>query len=115
MKLQNHFTTIEQSKRLLELGVPANSADCCIIDDCMNKGMEILTEPYSEYVNGCETIFVPCWSVGRLMEITDIVAGYPVWNWNFNIQKGYIEQVIEQIEFLKDNYGYDYSKLEERI
>ena len=26
-KLQNNFTTLEQSKRLLELGVPADSAD----------------------------------------------------------------------------------------
>ena len=30
MKLQNNFTTPEQSKRLLELGVPADSADCYI-------------------------------------------------------------------------------------
>ena len=28
MKLQNNFTTTEQSKRLLELGVPAWTADC---------------------------------------------------------------------------------------
>ena len=27
-KLQNNFTAPEQSKRLLELGVPADSADC---------------------------------------------------------------------------------------
>jgi hypothetical protein len=27
-KLQNNFTTPEQSKRLLELGVPVDSADC---------------------------------------------------------------------------------------
>ena len=27
-KLQSNFTTSEQSKRLLELGVPADSADC---------------------------------------------------------------------------------------
>lgn len=27
-KLQNNFTTSEQSKRLLELGIPTNSADC---------------------------------------------------------------------------------------
>lgn len=27
-KLQNNYTTPKQSKRLLELGVPADSADC---------------------------------------------------------------------------------------
>ena len=30
-KLQNNFTTPEQSKRLLELGVPADSADCYLL------------------------------------------------------------------------------------
>lgn len=29
--LQNNFTTIEHSKRLLALGVPANSADCIYV------------------------------------------------------------------------------------
>lgn len=28
-KLQNNFTTVGQSKRLLEMGLPADSADCC--------------------------------------------------------------------------------------
>lgn len=32
-KLQNNFTTPEQSKRLLELGVPADSADCFWFDE----------------------------------------------------------------------------------
>ena len=32
-KLQNNFTTPEQSKRLLELGVPADSADCYLNGD----------------------------------------------------------------------------------
>ena len=26
--MDKNFTTIEQSKKLLELGIPANSADC---------------------------------------------------------------------------------------
>jgi len=64
--LLNNFTTPKQSKRLLELGVPADSADCycgkdgklhCIIDG---------TIPYSLlWETGC----IPCWSVGRLIEI----------------------------------------------
>ena len=37
-KLQNDFTTREQSKRLLELGVPADSADCIahIVDNSID-------------------------------------------------------------------------------
>ena len=47
-KLQINVTTQEQSKRLLELGVPADSADCY-------------------YHNGDV-----CWSVGRLIQIIQI-------------------------------------------
>lgn len=39
-KLQNNFTTPEQSKRLLKLGVPADSADCGIVEDIMHGGRE---------------------------------------------------------------------------
>ncbi len=30
-QLQNNFTSPEQSKRLLELGLPADSADCVLV------------------------------------------------------------------------------------
>lgn len=116
MKLQQHFTTPEQSKRLLELGVPADTADCCIIDDCMNKGMEILTEPYSEYVKGYESISVPCWSVGRLMEITDVYAPHHIVDWTFDLTKTtYIEGIIALVEILAKEHNVDYSKLKERL
>ena len=68
-KLQNNFTTPEQSKRLLELGVPADSADCVHT----YLGIKILPEGivYSNYdwmvADGDNRI--PCWSVGRLIEI----------------------------------------------
>lgn len=38
-KLQNNFTTPEQSKRLLELGVPADSADC--VAHIVDNGIEL--------------------------------------------------------------------------
>lgn len=83
-KLQNNFTTPEQSKRLLELGVPADSADCYY-------SHYIKTYAHSEYteilwhrprfitednnpnwnarlIDGTQT-YMPCWSVGRLIEI----------------------------------------------
>ena len=74
--LQNNFTTPEQSKRLLELGVPADSADC------MNFGNADIFQipfqrPFSEHLelhvqDGLRKMYTPCWSVGRLMEIFDI-------------------------------------------
>lgn len=73
--LQNDFTTPEQSKRLLELGVPADSANCYY------DGRKILRarseawmlEPnfFKEY-----SYFTPCWSVGRLIEIFEICTPY---------------------------------------
>lgn len=67
MKLYNNFTTKEQSKRLLELGLPIDSADCFF------DGWEKLVyrdERYNDS-NFFETHpeCVPCWSVGRLLEI----------------------------------------------
>ena len=80
--LQNNFTSPEQSKRLLELGLPADSADMLwdgIMD--INDGWEFedyptyTGKPFSYYqllYRQEETMFIlPCWSVGRLMEIFD--------------------------------------------
>lgn len=74
-KLQRNYTTIEQSKRLLELGVPADSADCYYkmnlysfkTEMCFTKEDSLLYH------------YTPCWSVGRLIEIylicNEVVCG----------------------------------------
>lgn len=79
-KLQSNFTTPEQSKRLLELGVPAWTADCFRWD--FSTSFDI-----SEDNRYSTSIYVlcfeyqrdfydklPCWSVGRLIEIMKICA-----------------------------------------
>lgn len=78
-KLQNNFTTPEQSKRLLELGVPADSADCYLNSDSVimlngktfqenyNEDLDLARLHLIEYPH-----YVPCWSVGRLIEIYEI-------------------------------------------
>lgn len=75
-KLQNNFTTPEQSKRLLELGVPADSADCYyepfdgLIDsdstrlEIRQNIKELSKNMFKDYQR-----LLPCWSVGRLIEI----------------------------------------------
>ena len=91
-KLQDNFTTAEQSKRLLELGIPADSADCYY-------SHYIKTYAHSEYteilwhrprfitedntpnwnarlIDGTQT-YLPCWSVARLMEIFEICDVMP--------------------------------------
>ena len=78
-QLQNNFTTPEQSKRLLELGVPADSADCYLHNDISHDNWEadILKRDYKYQSNICRayTNYLPCWSVGRLFQIYCITKG----------------------------------------
>lgn len=65
--LQNNFTSPEQFKRLLELGVPADSADMyykhtMLAPYTLSDG--VLFSVYSKVED-----IIPCWSVGRLIEI----------------------------------------------
>lgn len=70
-KLQNNFTTPEQSKRLLELGVPADSADCVYLGDYAD--IWVLKDcKYSGISQEKPLKPIPCWSVGRLIEIIGI-------------------------------------------
>lgn len=75
MNLQNNFTTPEQSKRLLELGVPADSADCLLdnewleIDEDDVPSVIHKTHKFTDYD---QQNYTPCWSVGRLIEIMKI-------------------------------------------
>jgi hypothetical protein len=76
-KLQNNFTTTEQSKRLLELGVPADSADLFYskfeCETFENRPTLCYDKKYSDIVpDGYEKDYLPCWSAGRLIEIYQI-------------------------------------------
>ena len=76
--LQNNFTTPEQSKRLLELGVPADSADCYFGSYPGHPDWAVIRQ--SEFDTEDDALFrlnesiTPCWSVGRLMEIAHICS-----------------------------------------
>ena len=68
-QLQNNFTTPEQSKRLLELGVPRWTADCALLlNKYTNKYEYIVINSQDDY-NFMDENTLPCWSVGRLIEI----------------------------------------------
>lgn len=79
-KLQNNFTTPEQSKRLLELGVPEWTCDCCYHAKCedfinwvVKDQPQVMPAPFSKVRSGYKSWdnmpIVPCWSIGRLIEI----------------------------------------------
>ena len=119
-KLQNNFTTLEQSKRLLELGVPAWTADLyfyeegCIGNNDEPSGVIPYDEVYED--NSKETMFssyveFPCWSVGRLIEIYEIVgenAGQCV---STTKSTSRIESLVQLYE--ENATLLDFSKLEE--
>ena len=73
--LQNNFTTHEQSKRLLELGVPADSADCCYLAIVTRYDVNEAVIDYAKWVTVLEdgeqigVHDLPCWSAGRLLDI----------------------------------------------
>ena len=86
--LKNNFTTPEQSNRLLELGVPADSADCYYSQTC--RTIVIVDEQI--YKKKFYEVIPPIWSVGRLMEICKICEP----------KKDY-EQLCEELQY-SQNY-----------
>lgn len=125
-KLQNNFTTMEQSKRLLELGMPADSADMVYVGDryCKNydKIPDVIRYTYTEYCerdndyqSQCDYpnfhSFIPCWSAGRLMEIFDICSteNNTTWLPYCELDEDYITYIMHLYEQGK----LDFSKLEE--
>ena len=142
-KLQNNFTTQEQSKKLLDLGVPADSADMYYkqysdavvyvgeVGDVPQGKTFYIHEPslrhnnpegtwtwkdgeridLSGKVDELRKTDIPCWSVGRLIEIYIIARG---------LDTAYlpIERTEDMIKYLIQLYeektkDLDFSKLEE--
>ena len=124
-KLQNDFTTIEQSKRLLELRVPIDSANLFYskfeCETFENKPTLCYDKKYSEIVPyGYEKDYLPCWSVGRLIEILEIILDTPWSDKELLGKQGTLlervvsdfEDVVKYKEIFKDN-RIDFSKLKE--
>lgn len=65
-----YYTTIEQSKKLVELGLSPKTADMCYIqhfDESYNEVISIEEDPRLAY--NIDTIDLPCWSLGALLEL----------------------------------------------
>lgn len=117
-QLQNNFTTPEQSKRLLELGVPVDSADCAVHTANYDSSIVVMSCGYTylkwiEEVYGCQEVapYLPCWSVGRLIEIYNICA-----HGSYTLTKepkDLIEQILSRYDWEIRHVGMDFSKLEE--
>lgn len=124
-KLQNNFTTPEQSKRLLELGVPANSADLYSslgfenLIWVRNTHSELREDFFDTLING-KSANTPIWSVGRLIEISLICGiGDKVPNElyinKYSLVDSLVGNIISRLERVADLSinDIDFSKLEE--
>lgn len=114
--LQMNFTTPEQSKRLLELGVPADSADLFYSKfECETFG-NIPTlcydKKYSDIVpDGYEKDYLPCWSAGRLIEIYHICVSR---GFSFNVCfPNLMNEIMYKLGEAERNGWLNLKKLEE--
>lgn len=118
--LQNNFTTPEQSRRLLELGVPAKSADCFWTNPIGSKMYASpivrnkITYRYKDWFKTNHYFYTPCWSVGRLIEIYSLCV-----TCDPNVESPMLgsgnntELFVNMLEFAKHINILDFSKLEE--
>lgn len=129
MKLQNNFTTIEESKKLLELGVPEWTADMFYVVNSKKKYRswencpEIIpfNTTYREYLAYGENFdvfkheyYYPCWSVGRLIEITNICSIHSIASiYRTDRDVTQIDIILETIFNRIHGNSIDFSKLEE--
>lgn len=112
-KLQNNFTTPEQSKRLLELGVPAWTADCYYYDMFDKHTKVSYIDANKDYKWNLESEYAPkpCWSVGRLIEIYHICVGG---GFSFNVCfPNLMNEIMYKLREAKSNGWLDLNKLEE--
>ena len=142
-ELQNNFTTPEQSKRLLEIGVPADSADMYYeqysegvvyvgeVGDVAQGKTFYIHEPSLRHINleGTWTwkdgeridlsgkvdelrkTDIPCWSVGRLIEIYIIARGLDTAYLPIERGEDMVKYLIQLYE--EKTKDLDFSKLEE--
>ena len=125
--LQNNFTNPEQSKRLLELGVPADSADC-VLENLDTAENDFSAKDYTRWIieerhvkadiftENNKGIFLPCWSVGRLIEIFMLVQDDEFCDnyIGFTTDECIHNLVDTLMEYFADNEGmFDFSKLKE--
>jgi hypothetical protein len=124
-KLQNNFTTPEQSKRLLELGLPADSADLYSslgfenLVWVRNTKNELREDFFDALING-KSANIPIYSVGRLIEISLICGiGDKIPNElyinKYSLVDSLVENIISRLEMVADLSinEIDFSKLEE--
>ena len=116
MKLQHNYTTVEQSKRLIDAGLPAETADCCLerVEGTESDRMVTVTEWEENYDFYKEEDMFPCWSLGRLIEmiiyLLEKIPSNPLFL-KLEYTSNMVEDTVKWFERNKDFGGIDYKLL----
>ena len=108
--MQRYYTTVEQSKRLLELGLNPETADMCYLEEIVEgngcvpwrkswgKYPVLIGDKPDELVP--EPVNLLCWSVGALLDVLDYpkfykdnTSGKDLWHCRCNINEREIVKV----------------------
>lgn len=120
--LQNNFTTLEQSNRLLELGVPEWTADLYMF--YTGRTIVVRNNVYERrkdfFTKTRKDGYKPVWSAGRLIEIS-LICGIDdrvpneLYINKYSLVGSLVENIISRLERVADlNVNdIDFSKLEE--
>lgn len=125
MERKGLYTTYSQSEKLLEIGLPADSSDCFRVKSEWSEEAipQVLDKKFSEQKEQYDGGFffrtipiVPCWSVGRLLQII-----MQCLNWGATKREAFINEkafndgvIDELIAYISDNIKfYDFSRLSE--
>ena len=74
-----NYTSIEQSKKLLELGLSPETADFYYDDEELKEGQGVYEEIQYWVGNKSRPADIPCWSVGVLLDLMPKVEdNYPI-------------------------------------
>lgn len=118
-KLQRNFTTPKQSKQLLDLGVPEWTADCYYTQESIEGSMywfkillkrECQPDPSLHARVNIHTT-LPCWSVGRLIELYMKAKGLDFMYFRIMSDADMIDSIVRM--FVENQNEIDFSKLEE--
>ena len=103
--MNKNYTNYEQSRKLLQLGIAVDSADCVMFRkwDWDNKDewrINLLgNKKYSEGIKLDGYTTIPCWSLGQLIDIYEVCTG---WSFEDNMEErgsmSLVDYVIQEIE-----------------
>ena len=116
LQSKSNYTTIEQSKQLLELGLPSDSADC--VYELKQVGTKMIMSSIPDVIPNTMKLTwndkrIPCWSVGQIIEIMNVcsICGH-VSIHRTDREVTQIDQLIEILQNRINSKTIDFSKYE---